>query len=147
VGNNFLRFGSRIPMMLWRKLPAVALTLCLLAGEALAGGVGRAACCARPAARPCCPLMPGGSGKTGAACSLHGGGAGTCSLRPAGGDLAVTHDHPELSPRPAVAPRPGAVLVSSRTARLPEPEFLFASTPGASPETPPPRLLRPLQIV
>ncbi|HZF14280.1 MAG TPA: hypothetical protein VFE33_36260 [Thermoanaerobaculia bacterium] len=133
-------------MMLWRKLPTVALALCLLAGPALAGGAGRAACCARPAARPCCPMMPGGAGRTGAACALHGSGAGPCSLRPAGGDLAVVHQHPELSPRPAVDPRPGAVLVSSRTARLPEAAFLLASAPGASPETPPPRLLRPLQV-
>jgi hypothetical protein len=81
----------------------------------------------------------------GAACSLHGGG-GSCSMRPADGSLAVVHVHPELAPRPAVGPRPGAVLFSGLSERLPELALLLPASPGAGPEPPPPRLPLSLQV-
>ena len=134
-------------MVLFRKLPALALALCLLAGPALSdGGAGNAACCVRPAARPSCAVMgQGGARSHGAACSLHAGG-GPCSMRPADGSLAVLHVHPELAPRPAVGPRPGAVLFAEHAARLPELALFVPASPGSRPETPPPRLLLSLQV-
>jgi hypothetical protein len=82
------------------------------------------------------------TGGAGAACAMHPARpGGSCSLRQGGGTLALLHLHRELAPRPAVAPRPGSVLLAGSTARLPERAFRLPPSPTASPETPPPRLL------
>jgi hypothetical protein len=127
--------------VLLRKLPALAVILCLLAGQALAGGTDRSACCK---VRPCCPAMAQthrGIGAMGASCSLHRSDSPGCSLGAAGEGLAILHVHPELQPRPAVFPQAGRVSRSSLAALLPEGAFRLPVSPGTSPELRPPRFL------
>ena len=129
--------------VLLRKLPALAVVLCLLASQALAGvGMSRCACCT---ARPCCPSMnPGTKTAGGATCPMHPADlrGASCSVRPAGEGLAIVHVHPELQPRPAVVPLADAPLLPQPRCAPPGGALPESPLLRHAPRAPPPRFLQ-----